>query len=173
MCYTARERKKIPDNTLRLFEFVYFLDNLRLLKIYFKFISLTIVIVSTIISCSKQIEIPSLVPMLIGSWTLVSTSTTGCTDPLDNEPLAPCTICPTLVFTETTMTISYPGSTQTKVDKYSVDGNLISAAAAGSIASSGVSGGTPFTVSSTTLSFTISPTADNGHCQTVFTYQKN
>ena len=103
-----------------------------------------------IISCSKKEVVPVQSSPLIGSWTLVSIESSGCTDPLDNEPATNCNSCPTLIFTETTVT-TIDGTSSQKIS-YTVTGNLIN----NSII---------FTIVGPKLTLTTKGSADNGNCQ--------
>ncbi len=110
------------------------------------------------ISCNKKDVVPVQSSPLLGSWTLVSIETSGCTDPLDNEPATNCNNCPTLVFTETTVTTI--DGTSSKKSSYTVVGNMIN----NSII---------FTIVGPKLTLTTKGTADNGNCQMDQVYKLN
>ena len=122
-----------------------------------------------IISCSKKDPAPSQASLLVGSWILVSTVTTSCTDATNNKSLTNCTSCATLVFTATTITTTNLGSSQGLVSNYTLNGNIITAT--NPVTNAPATPGTAtFLVAGSTLTLTIEPTAANGNCKTVFTY---
>ena len=123
-----------------------------------KTVSLIAVMLAFLLSCSKKEVVPIVSSSLLGSWTLVSIGTTGCTDPQDNEAVTNCTTCPTISFTETIFTTNETGTVQKS--SYTVSGNMIN----NSII---------FSVVGPKLTLTIPGTADNGNCQTDLVYKLN
>ncbi|MBL7851630.1 MAG: lipocalin family protein [Cyclobacteriaceae bacterium] len=109
-----------------------------------KFAKLSVVVlvcVAVILGCSKK-EDPA--PSLIGSWKLVSETTTNCTDPGDNGTY-PCTDCYILSFTATTFTFSYGGTSIGGT--YSTSGNNLTMTLTGGPPTTGT-----YTLNATTLS---------------------
>lgn len=64
------------------------------------------VVVLMVISCKKDDPKPS----LVGTWTLATYLAVNCTDPGDNADETCTSSCTTFVFTETTLTVTDPGS---------------------------------------------------------------
>lgn len=102
---------------------------------------MVLVCVAVTLGCSKK-EDPA--PSLIGSWKLVSETTTNCTDPGDNGTHS-CTDCYILTFTATTFTMSFGGTSISGT--YSTSGNDLTMTLTGGPPTTGT-----YTLSATTLS---------------------
>jgi hypothetical protein len=109
-------------------------------------------------SCSSDDDPEITAASLIGTWTLASFATTGCTDPIDNQDLSTCTTsCETIVVTATTVSIDGDAPMT-----YTTDGNTIT-----------TDGDTlTWSISGTTLTITDVDSAADGGCTSTFTYTR-
>ncbi len=123
----------------------------------------SIMLLLVVISCKKDDPAPAS-NALIGNWTFVSVSATGCTDPADNFVETCTTDCGTLAITATGWTFTQTGSS-TDSGTYTISGNTVTLSETG-----GSTDTYTYAIVGTVLTFTKAPGGDG--CLEVSTFSK-